>query len=218
MREIALKLPRPEAVMTPGLCRRFLREAQAAAALSHPNLVSVFETGEWGPAAYIAMEYCAGETLAAWLEKKTQPVSVAAAVALVATLAKALDYAHEHGIIHRDLKPGNVMLVRKTGGDVLPAGAADSGELVPKITDFGLAKLLERGPHETRGSAILGTPIYMCPSRPRGGWGTLAERPTSTLWGPSCMKWSAANRRFAARPIWRRSSESPWMNRRPCAA
>ncbi|HEX4069628.1 MAG TPA: protein kinase, partial [Planctomycetaceae bacterium] len=73
-REVALKLPRPEAVFTPGFRRRFVREAQAAAAVSHPNLVSVYEAGEWGPACYIATEYCAGQTLAAWLFHRAEPV------------------------------------------------------------------------------------------------------------------------------------------------
>ena len=77
--------------------RRFLREAQAAASLSHPNLVSVYETGEWGPVCYIATEYCPGKTLAAWLRDKREPVLLLAAATLVATLAAALDYAHNRG-------------------------------------------------------------------------------------------------------------------------
>ena len=164
-REVALKLPTPQVVVTPGLCRRFLREAQAAAGLSHPNLVNVFETGAWGPAAYIASEYCAGETLAAWLQNGAEPVPVAAAATLVATLARALDYAHKQGVIHRDLKPSNIMLVSKPGSPSAPSRGVDLGELVPKITDFGLAKLLESDADETRSTAILGTPIYMAPEQ-----------------------------------------------------
>ncbi len=177
-REVALKLPRPEAIGTSRLSRRFFREAQAAAALSHPNLVSVFECGQWGPVCYIATEYCAGPTLAAWLHLRAEPVPLAAAARLVATLAAALDYAHNQGIIHRDLKPSNVMLVPKRGGDSLPASGENEGlEFVPKITDFGLAKLLESGPDETRSGAILGTPAYMAPEQAEG---RLAEvgRPT----------------------------------------
>jgi eukaryotic-like serine/threonine-protein kinase len=164
-REVALKLPTLQVVLTPGLCRRFLREAQAAAGLSHPNLVNVFETGAWGPAAYIATEYCPGETLAAWLQNRDTPVPVAAAATLVATLARALDYAHNQGVIHRDLKPSNVVLVTKPGSCSAPSSDVDLGELVPKITDFGLAKLLESDLAETRSTAILGTPIYMAPEQ-----------------------------------------------------
>ncbi len=67
-REVALKIPRPDSLVSPQLRRRFLREAQAAGTLNHPNLVRVFESGEWGPIWYIAEEYCAGKSLADWLD------------------------------------------------------------------------------------------------------------------------------------------------------
>ncbi len=180
-REVALKVARPETTVTPQFRQRFLREAQAAAALTHPNVVSVFESGEWGPICYIAQEYCAGPTLAAWLEQQAEPVPVAAAAALVATLAAALDYAHQHGIIHRDLKPSNVMLVPKQGGDcfpasgdcVLPGGEKDGLDFVPKIADFGLAKLLESSAAETRSGLLLGTPGYMAPEQVEGRFGAI---------------------------------------------
>ena len=164
-REVALKLPRPEAVFTPGFRRRFVREAQAAAAVSHPNLVSVYEAGEWGPACYIATEYCAGQTLAAWLFHRAEPVPPVIAATLVAGLARALDHVHNHGIIHRDLKPSNVILVPKAGSDAKAAVPDNQLEFVPKITDFGLAKLLERDPHETCSTGLLGTPAYMAPEQ-----------------------------------------------------
>jgi WD40 repeat protein len=164
-REVALKLPRPEAVLTPGFRRRFVREAQAAAAVDHPNLVSVYEAGEWGPACYIATEYCAGQTLAAWLFHRAEPVPPAMATTLVAGLARALDYVHNHGIIHRDLKPSNVILVPKAGSEALAPCPDNQLEFVPKITDFGLAKLLERDPHETCSTGLFGTPAYMAPEQ-----------------------------------------------------
>jgi serine/threonine protein kinase len=82
-REVALKVPRPEALLTPELRQRFLREARAAAGLSHPNLVPVYEAGEAGPVCYIASAYCPGPNLAAWLRQRTEPVPVPLACALV---------------------------------------------------------------------------------------------------------------------------------------
>jgi hypothetical protein len=176
-REVALKLPAPQVVVTPGLCDRFLQEAQAAAGLNHPNVVSVFDSGEWGPICYIAQEYCAGPTLAVWLEQRTEPVPVATAAMLLATLAGAVDYAHERGIIHRDLKPSNVMLVPKSvGGSVPPGGENDGLDFIPKIADFGLAKLLEKSAGETRSGLILGTPGYMAPEQVEGRLGAIGPQ------------------------------------------
>ncbi len=176
-REVALKIPRPEVLVTPQFRRRFFREAQAAASVSHPNLVSVFEWGEWGPVCYIATEYCAGPTLAAWLHHRTKPVSLAATATLVATLAAALDYAHEQGIIHRDLKPSNVLLIPKRDNDSVPPSVENDGlGFLPKIADFGLAKVLEIAPDETRSSAILGTPAYMAPEQAEGRLGEVGRQ------------------------------------------
>ena len=82
-----------------------LEGGHAAAVLNHPNLVSIFESGEWGPVCYIAEEYCAGQTLATWLQERVEPVPPAIAARLIATLAEAMDYAHGQGIVHRDLSP-----------------------------------------------------------------------------------------------------------------
>src|SRR5262249_2284971 len=90
-REVALKAPRPDALVTPEWRERFLREARAAASLDHPNLVPVYEAGEVGPICFIASAYCPGVTLAAWLRKRTEPVPVRLAAQLVATLAAAVE-------------------------------------------------------------------------------------------------------------------------------
>ena len=203
-REVALKVARPETTVTPQFRRRFLREAQAAAALTHPNVVSVFESGEWGPICYIAQEYCAGPTLAAWLEQRTEPVPVAAVAALVATLAAALDYAHQHGIIHRDLKPSNVMLVPKSGGDCVPSGGEnDVLNLVPKIADFGLAKLLESSAAETRSGLLLGTPGYMAPEQVEGRLGTIGPQTDIHALGVILYEMLTGRPPFSAPPTWR---------------
>src|SRR5262249_53191577 len=103
-REVALKVPRAEAPLTPELRPRFLREAKAAAGLDHPNLVAVHDVGEAGPVCYIASAYCPGMTLAKWLKERTEPAPFDKAAHLVATLAEAVQHAHERGVVHRDLK------------------------------------------------------------------------------------------------------------------
>ena len=115
-RPVALKLPRPDSLMTPGLRQRFLREARATAALKHPNLVTVYDAGEAGPLCYIAEAYCEGPNLSAWLQQQRAPVSLRLAAELVRKLASAVAHAHACGIIHRDLKPSNVLLERRLGG------------------------------------------------------------------------------------------------------
>lgn len=161
-RKVALKVPRPESLLAPELCRRFLREAQVAAGLDHPNLVPVYETGELGPIAFIVSRYCDGPTLATWLKQVAGPVSASLATRLVAVLAEAVHHAHERGILHRDLKPSNVLLEQKPGP---PAGDL---EFTPQITDFGLAKLVEAESGDTRSGALVGTPHYMAPEQAEG--------------------------------------------------
>lgn len=169
-REVALKVPRPEMLMNPDAKRRLKLEALAASEFDHPNLVPVYEWGEVGPLCFIATAYCPGQTLAAWLDRQAFPVPVRQAARLVATLADAVQHAHDRGVLHRDLKPNNVILQEMkveendepSGGSVQMRGA----HYVPRIVDFGLAKLAERGgPSETGTRQILGTPKYMAPEQ-----------------------------------------------------
>jgi tetratricopeptide (TPR) repeat protein len=161
-RDVALKLPRAEVLLTPELRVRFEHEARAAAGLDHPNLVPVYEASQEGEVCYIASAYCPGITLQTWLKERTEPVSSRQAAQLIAILADAVEHAHQRGVMHRDLKPSNVLLTE------LPAATDDFG--VPRITDFGLAKsLMEDGAGEATGSsAILGTPNYMAPEQAQG--------------------------------------------------
>ena len=169
-RELALKVPRAEVLLTPELRRRFQHEAMAAAGLDHPNIVPVYEAGEEGSVCFIASAYCPGITLAAWLRQRSGPVPYRVAAGLVATLAEAVEHAHRRGVLHRDLKPSNVLL--ESPGPGTPGG--DSSELVPRVTDFGLAKLLDEGPGDseaacpTLSGVILGTPSYMAPEQAQG--------------------------------------------------
>jgi eukaryotic-like serine/threonine-protein kinase len=144
--------------------------------------VPVYEAGEDGAVCYIASAYCPGITLAAWLKERARPVPCRAAAALVATLAEAVAHAHQRGVLHRDLKPSNV-IVQKTEdrsqkSESSNASASDfcllTSDFSPKITDFGLAKLMgeafERSVHacQTQTGAILGTPGYMAPEQAAG--------------------------------------------------
>jgi tetratricopeptide (TPR) repeat protein len=130
---------------------RFRREAAAAARLQHPNIVHIYEIGEYGTLPYFAQEYMDGGSLGKRLRAALLPPREAAQ--LVATLAQAMQTAHEAGIIHRDLKPDNVLL-------------NSSG--ICKITDFGLAKQLDDDSVKTRTDAIIGTPSYMAPEQAAG--------------------------------------------------
>jgi hypothetical protein len=109
-REVALKVPRPEALLTAELRQRFVREAQAAGSLDHPHVVPVYEAGEAGPVCYIASAYCPGANLAEHLSGREGPLERRAAAGLVAALADAVQHAHDRNILHRDLKPANVIL------------------------------------------------------------------------------------------------------------
>jgi mono/diheme cytochrome c family protein/predicted Ser/Thr protein kinase len=135
----------------PKILARFRREAEAAARLQHPNFVQVFEVGQVNGRPFFSMEYVAGGSLAQRLAR--QPPSPRQSAALIETLARAVDAAHERGIVHRDLKPSNVMLT------------ADG---VPKIADFGLAKRLDDDADHTHTGEILGTPSYMAPEQAEG--------------------------------------------------
>jgi TolB-like protein/predicted Ser/Thr protein kinase len=164
-RPVALKMLRGEVQADEQARARLLREARAAAALSHPGIAVVYEIDEIergdGPVRFIAMEYVAGETLADHLRKR--PPSLDEALDLVSRLAEALGEAHARGIVHRDVKPTNVM--------VTPDGRL-------KILDFGLAKQhvfgtpdgetwSRDGAHSGAG-ALLGTLAYMAPEQARG--------------------------------------------------
>src|SRR5205823_1881625 len=170
-REVALKIPRPEMLLSQDARRRLVREALAAAEFDHPNLVPVYETGEIGPVCFIATAFCPGQTLGEWLDRQAFPVPVRQAARLVATVAEAVQHAHDRGVLHRDLKPNNVIL-QATREDPdeqePPPGSCQlrGDTFIPRAVDCGLAKLIERGgPSDTNTRQVLGTPKYMAPEQ-----------------------------------------------------
>jgi serine/threonine-protein kinase len=150
-RLVALKMLLAGAYARPEELARFHREAEAVAALRHPNIVQVHDAGEIAGRPYFTMEYIEGGTLARSLAAGPQPPRRAAE--LVATLASAVRFAQQSGFIHRDLKPSNILLT------------ADG---TPKITDFGLVRSIEAGHDVTPSGACLGTPSYMAPEQAMG--------------------------------------------------
>lgn len=148
-RPVAIKTIRKELIedeeRTASLSDRFRREAQAAGALSHPGIVAVYEYGEDGPYAYIAMEYVQGNSLREYLSRGAA-FDERDTVSIVAQLLDALEYAHSHDIWHRDIKPANIL--------VMPSGRI-------KLTDFGIARI--ESAERTRTNIIMGTPGYIAP-------------------------------------------------------
>lgn len=150
-RTVAVKILSEELAQDPSFVARFRLEAQAAASLTHPNIVAVYDTGSDGETHYIVMEYLEGRTLHQILnEDGTVPPEEVATIG--AEVAEALAEAHEKGIVHRDVKPGNIMISRN--------GTA-------KVMDFGIAKAATAG-NLTQVGSILGTVAYLSPEQARG--------------------------------------------------
>jgi Tol biopolymer transport system component len=162
-RDVALKVLPEKSVSNPDAVARFRFEAQAASALNHPHILTIYDIGETEeetPRRFIAMEYIAGETLRARIAKRREPAET---VELLIQIGEGLAKAHEADIVHRDLKPDNIMIT------------ADG---YAKILDFGLAKLADAGPIDpdastqtapsTEPGVIIGTPQYMSPEQLKG--------------------------------------------------
>jgi eukaryotic-like serine/threonine-protein kinase len=146
---------------------RFRSEAEAIARLQHPHIVQIYEIGDHEDRPYLALEFVEGGSLSQVL--KTTPQKPGAAAQLVGTLARAMHAAHERGIIHRDLKPANVLLVPSDRPEAIALGSADEAadydRYEPKITDFGLAKQLDKAAGQSVSGQIVGTPSYMSPEQ-----------------------------------------------------
>lgn len=151
-RPVAIKTIPIEALQREGrgVEARFLREAQSAGRLSHPNIVTIYDVGEADDSAYIAMEFLTGATLREVMDKGPMPLELALETAQ--QMADALAFAHSHGVIHRDVKPANVMI------------SGSQGRI--KLTDFGIAHLANS--EHTQAGQMLGSPRYMSPEQALG--------------------------------------------------
>jgi eukaryotic-like serine/threonine-protein kinase len=156
-RDVAVKVLRADLARDPSFYLRFRREAQNAAALNHPAIVAVYDTGEAetaaGPLPYIVMEYVNGVTLRD-IVHTDGPMTPTRAIEVIADACQALNFSHQHGIIHRDVKPANIMI---------------SSTNAVKVMDFGIARALsDSGNSVTQTAAVIGTAQYLSPEQARG--------------------------------------------------
>src|SRR5262245_227487 len=150
-RVVAIKTLRHGFYAGPESLVRFGTEGEAGALLDCPNIVRVLDAGDTEAGPYLVMEFLPGGSLARKLARGPLPACDAAE--LVRTLALAVEHAHEHGVLHRDLKPGNILL---------------DADGTPKVSDFGLARLIEDGSGVTQSLDLMGTPAYMAPEQAGG--------------------------------------------------
>jgi serine/threonine-protein kinase len=184
-RSVAIKLPLASIFQSQELHDRFLRECRAAAMLNHPGIVRVLESGAIQGIPYQVAEFVNGERLSDLV--KRQRLSVESAEKIVRSLADAVQHAHDHGVLHRDIKSDNILLQNPVG--VASDTHADSqstentrssdavlqeqarqqtpmqAALVPRITDFGLARVADDDAALSRSGMLVGTPKYMSPEQ-----------------------------------------------------
>ena len=150
-RKVAIKILIQSISSQDDLVKRFQREARSAAALSHPNIIDIYDVGEGDGIYYFVMKYIEGETLSQRMQRDRK-MDPAETIHIIQQIADALDYAHENNVVHRDIKPANVMLD--------PYGK-------PLLMDFGVARVQYEG-NLTKTGTLLGTPHYLAPEQPLG--------------------------------------------------
>ena len=190
-RAFAVKFMLPQFAKDATLVQRFLNEARVCGRLDHPSLVEVYDLGvaaEYGNAPFLVMELLRGEGLDVLLTRvgKVDPRRICP---LMLEVSSALDLAHQSGIVHRDIKPANIFLHRTRSGDILP-----------KILDFGVSKTVgdDADCNLTRAGTLLGSPLYMSPEQAAG-------RPTSTR-AATCGRSASSSTRPS--PAWSRSTRT----------
>ena len=168
-RRVALKIAHAGARISPQALRRFVREAELAARVVHPHVVTIHDVGEEDGTAFIAEEFCDGGNLDEWLERRPGPLDPRTAAAIVRAIAWGLHAAHGCGVTHRDIKPANILLATATAAPILP-GAGNGGFDV-KLGDFGLGKLAadalaaDRLTQLSRAGDRVGTLVWMAPEQ-----------------------------------------------------
>ncbi len=154
-REVALKMILPGRLSEPEHVERFQQEAEAAAQLDHPGIISIYEIGKFAEQPFFCMQLVAGQTIGEMGQKQAFEQRQSAAMLL--EVSEAIQYAHRRGVLHRDLKPSNIMV---------------DADGKTHVTDFGLAKRFTHDHDITQTGAILGTPAYMAPEQASGGRGS----------------------------------------------
>ncbi|NLY92152.1 MAG: serine/threonine protein kinase, partial [Firmicutes bacterium] len=165
-RVVAIKILRSQFSADREFVERFRREAQAAASLSHPNVVNIFDVGQDGDIHYIVMEYIAGRNLKE-LIKAEAPLPLNQALRITLQISDALRHAHEHNIIHRDIKPHNILMTE---------------EGMVKVTDFGIARAVTASGY-TQTGVVMGSVQYFSPEQAKG----LPVGPQSDLYSLGCI-------------------------------
>lgn len=198
-RQVALKVMLPEVARDEEYRQRFLREAQAMAAVKDDHIVTIYQVGQDNEVPYLAMEFLQGTPLDKWMERGRK-LTTAQLLRLAREMARGLSAAHKQGLIHRDIKPANIWLEA-------PIGRV-------KILDFGLARPVQMddcplpsndqtiatGParrHLTQAGTIMGTPAYMAPEQARGE--TVDSAATCSAWAVCCTSFVPAVSRSTAR-------------------
>ncbi len=153
-RHVAVKILRPELVEDESFVARFKRESLAAASLSHPNIVNIYDVGEENGVYYIVMEYVNGKTLKEYIREKER-LEWEEAVRIAAQICSALKHAHKNGIVHRDIKPQNILI-------------SEDGTV--KVADFGIARAVSSATVTIAGANVMGSVHYFSPEQARGGY------------------------------------------------
>lgn len=152
-RIVAIKILRPEFVSDDEFVRRFKRESQSAASLSHPNIVSIYDVGQDGDIYYIVMEYVNGKTLKQLIREANGPLPIPKVLDIARQVCKALEHAHKNHIVHRDIKPQNILV---------------TDDNIVKVTDFGIARAVNGSTITYGGGDVLGTAYYFSPEQAKG--------------------------------------------------
>ncbi|MCS5629552.1 MAG: serine/threonine protein kinase [Pirellulaceae bacterium] len=184
-REVAIKMILSGQFANDDEMDRFYAEAEAAASLNHPNIVTIYEIGEVDGRHFFSMEYVPGDSLADLVRER--PLAPRRAASYISDICEAVQLAHDNGILHRDIKPANVLVNKKD---------------IPLVTDFGLAKQVHEKSGMTMEGSVLGTPSYMPPEQARGNLDEVNTRSDIYAIGATLYHLLTGNPPFAAASVY----------------